>query len=159
MADTQKKGILAEFAEFINRGNVLDMAVGVIVGGAFTGVVNSLVTNLFQPLLAAIGGSPEVKGLTLMINGQAVDFGAFITSIISFLITAAAVFAMVKAINKATHLKELAVQKAGLAKQEEEAEPEPEPRVCPYCKSEIPDDATRCPHCTSKLDGYTNPAE
>lgn len=157
MADAKKKGIIAEFTEFISRGNVLDMAVGVIVGGAFTGVVNSLVSNLFQPLLAAIGGSPEVKGLALMINGQAIDFGAFISDIISFLITAVAVFAIVKAVNEAARLKDLAAEKMGLDDEEEEAAPAP--RTCPFCKSEIADDATRCPHCTSKLEGYINAAE
>ncbi len=158
MAPSKKPGIITEFVEFINRGNVIDMAVGVIVGGAFTGVVNSLVTNLFQPLLGAIGGSPEVKGLTIPLNGQSIDFGAFLTDVIRFLITAFAVFMIVKAVNKASRLKELAAGKAGVAAKAEE-EAAPEPRICPFCKSEIADDATRCPHCTSKLEGYVNEAE
>lgn len=151
MASNDKKGIIAEFVEFINRGNVIDMAVGVIVGGAFTAVVNSLVTNLLKPLLGAIGGSPEIQGLTIVINGQTMDFGALITDIVSFLITAFAVFMIVKAVNKASHLKELAIEKAGI-KAAEEAAAEPQPRLCPYCKSEIDEAATRCPHCTSMLD-------
>ena len=153
-----KKNIAQEFIEFISRGNVVDLAVGVIIGGAFTSVVNSLVSTIIQPLISAIGGSPEVKGLSLVLNGQTVDFGAFISAVISFLITAVAVFAIVKGMNTLNDLKNLAAEKAGLAKKAEE-EAAPEPRTCPYCKQEIADDATRCPHCTAKLEGYDNPAE
>ena len=153
-----KKNIAQEFIEFISRGNVVDLAVGVIIGGAFTSVANALVTNLIQPLISAIGGSPEVKGMALVLNGQAIDFGAFISAVISFLITAVAVFAIVKGMNTLNDLKNLAAEKAGLAKKAEE-EAAPEPRTCPYCKQEIADDATRCPHCTAKLEGYENPAE
>lgn len=153
-----KKNIAQEFIEFISRGNVVDLAVGVIIGGAFTSVVNALVTNLIQPLISAIGGNPEVKGMALVLNGQTIDFGAFISAVISFLITAVAVFAIVKGMNTLNDLKDLATEKAGLAKKAEE-EAAPEPRTCPYCKQEIADDATRCPHCTAKLEGYENPAE
>ena len=153
-----KKNIAQEFIEFISRGNVVDLAVGVIIGGAFTSVVNALVTNLIQPLISAIGGNPEVKGMALVLNGQTIDFGAFISAVISFLITAVAVFAIVKGMNTLNDLKNLAATKAGLAKKAEE-EAAPEPRTCPYCKQEIADDATRCPHCTAKLEGYENPAE
>ena len=153
-----KKNIAQEFIEFISRGNVVDLAVGVIIGGAFTSVVNALVTNLIQPLISAIGGNPEVKGMALVLNGQMIDFGAFISAVISFLITAVAVFAIVKGVNTLNDLKNLAAEKAGLAKKAEE-EAAPEPRTCPYCKQEIADDATRCPHCTAKLEGYENPAE
>lgn len=150
-----KKGIVEQFVEFINRGNVVDLAVGVIIGGAFTSVVNSLVSSIIQPLISAIGGSPKVKGLSVVLNGQTIDFGAFISAAISFLITAIAVFAIVKAVNKMNELKELAVKKAGLAGAAED-NAAPEPRTCPYCKQEIAEDATRCPHCTSKLAGYEN---
>lgn len=68
----EKKGIVQEFVEFISRGNVVDLAVGVIIGGAFTSVVNSLVSTIIQPLISAIGGSPEVKGLSLVLNGQTI---------------------------------------------------------------------------------------
>lgn len=159
MAGDKKKGIIAEFAEFINRGNVMDLAVGVIIGGAFTAVVNSLVESVIQPLISFLtGGAEGVPGLSIDLNGNVIDFSAFISAIINFLITAAAVFAIVKALNKLNELKDLAAEKAGLAKKEEE-EAAPAPRTCPYCKSEIADDATRCPHCTSKLDGYKNAAE
>lgn len=158
MAEEKKKNLIEEFVEFVSRGNVIDLAVGVIIGGAFTSVVNSLVGDLIQPLIAAIGGNSEVKGMALVVNGQTMDFGAFISAIISFLITVAAVFAIVKAVNQAARLKDLAAEKAGLLKKEEE-EAAPEPRTCPFCKQEIADDATRCPHCTSKLEGYANAAE
>ncbi len=153
-----KKNIAQEFIEFVSRGNVVDLAVGVIIGGAFTSVVNALVTNLIQPLISAIGGNPEVKGMALVLNGQTIDFGAFISAVISFLITAVAVFAIVKGMNTLNDIKNLAAEKAGLAKKAEE-EAAPEPRTCPYCKQEIADDATRCPHCTAKLEGYENPIE
>ena len=153
-----KKSIIQEFIEFISRGNVVDLAVGVIIGGAFTSVVNSLVSTIIQPLISAIGGSPEVKGLSLVLNGQTIDFGAFISAVISFLITAVAVFAIIKGMNTFNDLKEMAIKKAGLAKQAEE-EAAPAPRTCPFCKQKIADDATRCPHCTSKLEGYENAAE
>lgn len=154
----ENKGIVREFVEFISRGNVIDLAVGVIIGGAFTTVVNALVSTIIQPLIAAVGGNPEVKGLSIVLNGQTIDFGAFISAVISFLITAIAVFAIVKSVNKFNDLKELAVKKANLAKKARE-EAAPKPRTCPYCKQEIADGATRCPHCTSKLEGYANPAE
>lgn len=162
-SDDKKKGIIAEFAEFINRGNVMDMAVGVIIGGAFTAVVNALVSNVIQPLISFItGGAPGVPGLSIDLNGSVIDFSAFISAVINFLITAAAVFAIVKGLNQVNRLKELAAEKAGLAKKAEEREEEeaaPAPRVCPFCKQQIADDATRCPYCTSKLEGYKNSAE
>lgn len=155
---TKAKGILKEFEEFINRGNVMDLAVGVIIGGAFTSVVNALVENVVQPLISFLtGGTSEVPGLSINLNGQIIDFGAFISAIINFLITAAAVFAIVKLMNRINELKEKAEEKLGLEKEEEE-EPAA-PHVCPYCKQELAEGATRCPHCTSMLEGYDNPLE
>lgn len=154
-----KKSIVQEFVEFINRGNVMDLAIGVIIGGAFTSVVNSLVTNIITPLVSFLtGGTPEVAGLTVVLDGQTINFSSFIGDIISFIITAAAVFAIVKTMNKLNDFKNLAAQKAGLAKKAAE-DAKPKPRTCPYCKQEIADDATRCPHCTSKLNGYVNMLE
>ena len=154
-----KKGVIAEFQEFISRGNVMDLAVGVIIGGAFTSVVTSLVTNVITPLISFLtGGAPGVPGMSITLGGQTIDFSAFLGDVISFLITAIAVFAIVKGMNTFNELKDLAAQKAGLAKAAEE-EAAPKPRTCPYCGGEIADDATRCPHCTSKLEGYANPLE
>lgn len=149
------KSIWMEFKEFIARGSVLDMAVGVIVGGAFTTVVNALVKEIIQPLIAAIGADgTQISGLAVHVNGQTVDFGAFISAIITFLITAAAVFAIVKAVNKMHEVGKQVSRRGG-----ESAAEEPEPRRCPYCRSQIEHDATRCPSCTSKLAGYRNPQE
>lgn len=92
------KKIVKEFQDFISRGSVVDLAVGVIVGGAFTTIVNSLVANIIQPLISFItGGGAEIPGLAINLNGNIVDFGAFLSAVINFLITAAAVFAIVKA--------------------------------------------------------------
>ena len=105
------KNIIQEFQEFISRGNVMDLAVGVIIGGAFTTVVNSLVNNIITPLISFLtGGTPEVSGLTIVLGGQNIDFSAFIGDVISFFITAAAVFAIVKSLNKLNELKEMAAQ-------------------------------------------------
>ena len=157
MAD-KKKGIIAEFQEFISRGNVMDLAVGVIIGGAFTTIVNSLVNDVITPLISFLtGGNTEVPGLAVSLGGNTIKFGSFVGAIINFLITAVAVFAIVKALNTLNEMKELAAKKAGLAKDPEPAAPAP--RTCPYCLQEIANEATRCPHCTSKLDGYKNGAE
>lgn len=155
----EKKSIIEEFAEFINRGNVMDLAVGVIIGGAFTSIVTALVDNIIQPLISFLtGGSTDMPGMAINLNGQVINFGAFFSAIINFLITAAAVFAIVKALNKLNELKEKAEEKAGLL-HKEDAAAEAEPNTCPYCKQEIPEGATRCPYCTAKLKGYKNNAE
>ncbi len=157
MAD-KKKSVIAEFQEFISRGNVMDLAVGVIIGGAFTAIVNSLVSDVINPLISFLtGGNTEVPGLAVSIAGNTINFGSFLGAVINFLITAVAVFAIVKALNAFNEAKERVAQKTGLAK---ENEPEaPAPRTCPYCLQEIAQTATRCPHCTSKLEGYQNTLE
>lgn len=131
------KKFLNEFKEFIAQGNVLDLAVGVIIGGAFSAIVNALIDNIINPLIACIGGT-EV-GLAVVINGQKLDIGAFISAILNFLIVAFIVFLIVKSANKA---KELASKN----KKEEE---EVTTKTCPFCKSEIDIAATKCPHCTA----------
>jgi large conductance mechanosensitive channel len=151
MADKEKKGFIKEFKEFIMRGNVIDLAVGVIIGGAFGSIVTALVSNIIQPLINSVlkgeiagtiklpwvnySGLDEETMATLVIN-----YGAFISAIINFIIIALVIFIMVKAINKA--------QKIGKKEEEEE---EPTTKTCPFCKSEIAIDATRCPNCTSEL--------
>ena len=153
------KKIVKEFQDFISRGSVVDLAVGVIVGGAFTTIVNSLVANIIHPLISFItGGGAEIPGLAINLNGNIVDFGAFLSAVINFLITAAAVFAIVKALNKFNDIKEAAAKaaaiKAGLAEEKDGDAPK-----CPFCLEEVNEGATRCPHCTSKLDGYQNALE
>lgn len=141
------KKFLEEFKAFISKGNVLDLAVGVIIGGAFGSVVSGLTDNIIQPLLNCIGGA-EVQGkIRLFGTENFLDYGAFISSIINFLIMALVVFLIVKSVNKISD----AAQKLSKKDEQEEALA-PTTKICPYCKSEIDIEATRCPHCTSQLD-------
>ena len=133
------KAFMKEFKEFISRGNVMDMAVGIIIGGAFTAIVTSLVEDIITPIIGMIGGF-DFSGLVVTVNNSPIAVGNFINAIINFLLIAIVLFSIIKAVNKA----------ASIAKKPEE-EAAPTTKVCPYCKSEIPIDATRCPHCTSEL--------
>ena len=140
-----KKGFWGEFRDFIARGNVMDMAVGVIIGGAFTSIVTSLNEDIISPILGLFGGKNFDK-LSLNILGEVtLNYGKFLTAVFNFLIMALVVFCMMKAVNKAT---EKAKRLAGV--KEEEAPP-PTTKKCPYCLSEIPIEATKCAHCTSDL--------
>lgn len=144
---SKEKGIVAEFKKFILRGNVLDMAVGVIVGGAFTAIVTSLNKDILTPLLGIFGGT-DFSHLTVALGeGEAAPvlaYGNFITAVINFLVTAVVIFFLVKAIN---------VLMNGFKKKEEAPAPAaPTTKKCPYCMSEIAIAATRCPHCTSQLE-------
>lgn len=134
------KKFLAEFKEFISKGNVMDLAVGVIIGGAFSGIVTSLTDNIINPLINCIGGA-EIQGKIHLVGENYIDYGAFISAIINFVIMAFIIFCIVKAVNKAM----------SLGKKKEEPAPEPTTKVCPYCKSEIPIDAVKCCHCTSDI--------
>lgn len=132
---------IKEFKEFAFRGNVIDMAVGVVIGSAFTGIVTSIVNDLFTPIIAKITGSVDFSALSIAL-GEGVDapriaVGNFIQTVINFVLVALCIFMFVKVINK-------------MRRPVEEA-PAPEPRLCPFCKSEIAEEATRCPHCTSQL--------
>lgn len=137
------KKFMAEFKEFISKGNVLDLAVGVIIGGAFGAIVNALIDNIINPLIACIGGTDIGFAFEIIKGNEAtkVNLGAFISAILNFLIIAFIVFLIVKSANKA---KELASKK-------EEEEEAATTKVCPFCKSEIAIDATKCPHCTSDI--------
>ena len=131
-----------EFKEFIARGNMMDMAVGIIIGGAFTAIVNSLVSDLIQPLFELIpGASADVSGL--VVPGTHIDFGAFISACINFLIIALVVFCLIKALN---NLKKATDKARGVVEEEPAA-----PRTCPFCFEEIHAEATRCPHCTAEI--------
>lgn len=140
------KGFIEEFKKFIMRGNVLDMAVGVIVGGAFTAIVTSLNTDILSPLLALLGGT-DFSYLTLKLGSAeeapVLMYGNFITAIINFLVTAFAIFCLVKLINTLGDK---------FSKKEEPAPAAPTTKECPYCKSQIAIAATRCPNCTSHLE-------
>lgn len=149
------RSVLKEFKEFIDRGNAMDLAVGVIIGGAFTGVVNALVDNVVRPFISFItGGGAEIPGLSLDLNGNVMDFGALISAVINFLITAAAVFAIIKAVNGLNDASRAATEKAlAMAgrRDEDGKDAAPTTKTCPFCMSEIDIRATRCPHCTSEL--------
>ena len=135
------KSFMNEFRDFINRGNVLDMAVGIIIGGAFTAIVTSLSDDIISPILGLFGGL-DFKAYVLTLGSVEIAYGKFITAVINFLIMALIVFCMVKAMNRTT----------SKLKKEEEIEEAATTKVCPYCKSEISIEATRCPHCTSQLE-------
>lgn len=141
------KKFFKEFREFISKGNVLDLAVGVIIGGAFNSVVKGLTDNVIQPLLNCLGGA-EVQGrIRLFGTDNYIDYGAFISAVINFFIMALVIFLIIKFVNKA---EEAALRLAN--KNREQEIPAPTTKICPFCKSEIAIDATRCPHCTSMLD-------
>jgi large conductance mechanosensitive channel len=141
-----------EFKEFAFRGNVIDMAVGVMIGAAFGKIVSSLVNDLFMPIISLLTGNIEFNNLFIAMDGNSYatleaaqeagvatfNYGTFIMTIIDFILIALCIFMFVKLINK-------------LKRKKEEPEPETPKRLCPYCCTEIPEEATRCPHCTSVL--------
>lgn len=137
------KKFINEFKQFISRGNAMDMAVGVIVGGAFTSIVTSLNKDIITPILAIFGGV-DFSNLKLRLglgeNAPVLAYGNFITAVINFLITAFIIFCLVKALNKLAEFKKYDEPKEVTQKE------------CPYCMSKISIKATRCPHCTSQLE-------
>lgn len=149
------KKFLKEFKEFALRGNMMDLAIGIIIGGAFTGIVNSLVNDVINPLLGLFTGNIDFSNLFFTLDGThyetleaaeaagaaVLKYGSFISNIINFIIMALVVFIIVKILNT---LREKTSHK-------EEVVEEPTTRICPFCKSEISIEATRCPHCTSML--------
>lgn len=151
MSKKDKKGIVGEFREFIMRGNVIDLAVGVIIGGAFQAIVSSLVDDIIMPLIGMITGNIDFSQRVWKIGegetAATVAWGNFVTAIINFLIMAVVIFLIVKAINTVS-------EKAAALKNKNQVEEEPAPttKVCPYCKSEIDIEAVKCPHCTSDVE-------
>lgn len=127
--------MIDEFKAFINRGNVLDLAVAVIMGAAFGAVVTSFVNDILMQIIAAIFGKPDFSGLTLTVGGGVIKYGSFLNAIITFVLVAVSVFFIIKAYN--------GMRKPTAA--------ETETKECQYCLSTIPLGATRCPHCTSEL--------
>ena len=153
-----------EFKEFAFKGNVVDLAVAVMIGAAFSAIVSSLVNDIFMPLIGLIFNTGDLNEKYILLKGvEGVDlagktateaaeaganiltYGKFIGAIINFILIALIIFFVVKAINK---LRRPKVE-----------EPAKEPRLCPYCKQAIADDATRCPHCTSELPEETEAPE
>ena len=148
------KGFAGEFREFIMRGNVLDMAVGVIIGGAFQKIISSLVDDIIMPLIGLLTGGVDFNNMVLVLDGGSyatleaakeagaatLNYGTFITVVINFILMALVIFFIIKGMNKLS---------ARLEKEKEEAPATT--KICPKCKSEINIEATRCPHCTSEL--------
>ncbi len=133
---------LNEFKKFLLRGNVVDLAVGVLIGLAFKSVVDSLVADIFTPLIAAIIGEPDFSALALTINGSSITYGRFLNVALSFTITAAVVFYFIV----------VPVNRLMTRFREQPQTPEPATRKCPFCWTEIPRQAIRCPSCTSDVE-------
>lgn len=137
------KKFVEEFKTFIARGNVMDMAVGVIIGGAFKSIVDSLVNDIINPVLGVFGGL-NFSEYSIKLSGEAsLNYGNFITTIINFLVMAFVIFMIMKVMNNMA---------AKMAPKKEEAPAVPTTKKCKYCQSEIAIEATRCPHCTSVLE-------
>ncbi len=131
--------MLKEFKDFAMRGSVLDLAIGVIIGGAFGKIVGSLVNDLLMPFIGLLMGGVNLSEKAWQIGEASVRWGAFLQSVIDFIIIAFVIFLIIKAANN-------------MKKKEAEAPPTaPTTKACPYCYSTIPLQATRCPHCTSEL--------
>ncbi len=135
-----KSWMVQEFKQFLLRGNVIDLAVAVVIGAAFTAVVNSVVADLITPLLAAIGGQPDFGEMGFTINNSLFKVGAFINALISFLIIALVLFFLV--IKPVNYMIQRSRQEPPL---------DPTTKACPYCLNDVPLAATRCGFCTSEL--------
>ena len=133
------KKFIEEFKSFVLRGNVMDMAIGVIIGGAFSSIVTSLTDNIINPILGWAGNT-DLSVFTLKLPGCEIRYGAFLTSVINFLIMALILFLLLKVTNKIN----------ALGKKTAPA-PAPTTKKCPYCCSEIPLAAVKCAHCASDL--------
>ena len=143
--------IMEEFKKFALKGNMIDLAVGVIIGGAFNGIVSALVNDIIMPVLSLFTGKLDFANWFVALDGNTyrtladaqeagaatLNYGNFISGIINFLIMTFVVFMLVKAINKM---------------KKEEPKAAPTTKKCPFCKTDIPLEATKCPHCTSKLE-------
>lgn len=151
----KEKGFIAEFKKFIMRGNVIDLAVGVIIGGAFQSIVKSLVDDIFMPIISLATKGIDFSNWFIALDGNkygtlaqaqeagaaVISYGNFISAVINFIIMAFIIFLFVKAINTLAEKTKKAEEPAA-----------PTTKKCPYCMSEIDIEATKCPHCTSSLD-------
>ena len=132
--------MLNDFKAFLLRGNVIDLAVAIVIGVAFTAVITAFVEDLVTPLIAALGGEPDFSALDFTINGSTFRYGDFINKVLAFLIIAAVIFFLV-------------IQPVNYLMQRAKKEPPPDPTLkkCPECLSDIPVDARRCAFCTTEL--------
>ena len=142
--------MLKEFKEFATKGNIVDMAIGVIIGGAFQKIVSSLVNDIIMPLIAIFTGKVSFDDLVLTIGNSSIKYGSFITTIVDFLIIAFSIFIAIRIFTKLNNRAKENFEKLS-GKSPEEAKEEATTKICPYCYSEINIKATRCCHCTSIL--------
>ena len=150
--------MLKEFKEFALKGNIMDMAIGVIIGGAFQKIVTSLVNDIIMPAISIFTGKVDFSDLVVTVGNSSIKYGSFITTIVDFLIIAFSIFIAIRTINKLNDRAKQDLDKMSKKskffkgkKKKEEPKPAPTTKICPYCLSEINIKATRCPHCTSEL--------
>lgn len=138
------KKFFEEFKTFALKGNMIDLAVGMIIGSAFTGIVGSLVNDIFMPLLSLFTGRINFDNLVIVLgsgdNAATINYGTFLTQIVNFLVVSFVIFLLIRQINK--------LQKMHTKEEVKEATE----KECPFCKTQISIHATRCPHCTSVLE-------
>lgn len=129
--------MLNEFKKFALRGNVMELAVALILGLAFSAVVSALVAGVLMPLIAALVGEPDFTTLAFTVNDAEIQYGLFLTAVVDFLLVAVALFLVIRAVNRWTG----------------KADEPPKMAECPFCKTSVPVNATKCPACTSQLAG------
>lgn len=158
--------MLKEFKEFAMKGNIVDLAVGVVIGGAFQSIVNSLVQDIIMPTISIFTGKVDFSDMVFTYGNASIKYGNFITAIVNFLIIAFSIFLVITYLNKLNKKMEQMkfgeqivnkIDKKGKLKKNKKKEDiadnvEPTVKVCPYCFSEINYKATKCPHCTSDLE-------
>lgn len=149
--------MLKEFKEFALKGNIMDMAIGVIIGGAFQKIVTSLVNDIIMPAIAIFTGKVDFTDLVWTVGNSSIKYGAFITTIVDFLIIAFSIFIAIRTINKLNdktkeNMEKMAKNSKFMKNKKKEPVPEPTTKICPYCFSEINYKATKCPHCISDLE-------
>lgn len=151
---------IKEFKDFAMKGNVMDMAVGLVIGGAFQSIIKSLVEDIIMPFTALFTGSVDYTDWVIEVSTAQIRIGSFITALINFLILALSIFLALKVVNEINDRLEKMnkevegklAKKLKKGKKKEEVVVEPETKICPYCLSEVKYKATRCPHCTSELE-------
>ncbi len=159
----KKKSMLKEFKEFALKGNIVDMAIGVVIGGAFQKIVNSLVNDIIMPAISILTGKVDFSDMVLTVGNASIKYGNFITAVVDFLIIAFSIFLVVKYMNELNKIKDISeemavkfdkkgkIKKRIKTKKKEEEVKEPETKICPYCLTEIKYHAIKCPNCTSDL--------
>ena len=151
--------MLKEFKKFATKGNIMDMAVGVVIGGAFQSIINSLVNDIIMPAVSILTGKVDFSEMVFTVGDASIKYGNFITAIVNFLIIAFSIFLAITYISKLNQKMEAISlgqieklnKKFGKEKKEEPV-PQPTVKICPFCFSEIPYKATKCAHCTSDLE-------